>query len=251
MTDLLLYERPVRLNRFAHADLRYTPPTDFMFCRAVMAAPLMAVEFPTACRQYPIVFVQAPDGTLGAQAVLSLVADDNAFVDHQGRWTATYIPAAIRRYPFVLAEIVGNASDFDVAVDEASPCFSRDHGQALFSPEGEPEPILKAQIQFLQAVLQEHRRTLQFARALGNAGLLVPRAVEIVRADQKRFGVRDALVVDEAKLVALPAPTAQAFLASGYLGWIYAHLLSLQCFLPLANRAGQTIDEDAIPWWGK
>jgi hypothetical protein len=40
-------------------------------------------------------------------------------------------------------------------------------------------------------------------------------------------------------------------LASGYLGWIYAHLLSLQCFLPLANRTGQTIDEDAIPWWGK
>jgi hypothetical protein len=75
--------------------------------------------------------------------------------------------------------------------------------------------------------------------------------VDIVRADQKRFGVRDALVVDEAKLVALPAPTAQAFLASGYLGWIYAHLLSLQCFLPLANRTGQTVDEDAIPWWGK
>ena len=146
MTDLLLYERPVRLNRFAHADLRFTPPTDFMFCRAVMAAPLMAVEFPTACRQYPIVFVQAPDGTLGAQAVLSLVADDNAFVDRQGRWTATYIPAAIRRYPFVLAEIVGNPADFDVAVDEASPCFSRDHGQALFSPEGEPELAAAAEL---------------------------------------------------------------------------------------------------------
>jgi hypothetical protein len=250
MTDRL-YERPVRLNRFAHADLLYTPPTDFMFCRTLMAAPLMAIEFPAACRQYPIVFVQGPDGTLGAQVLLSVVADDNAFVNHLGQWTANYIPAAIRRYPFVLAEIAGNPSDFDVAIDEASPCFSRNHGQALFSPQGEPEPILNAQIQFLQSVLQEHRRTQQFARALGEAGLLTPRAVDIVRADQKRFGVRNALVVDEAKLVALPGATAHTFLTSGYLGWIYAHLLSLQCFLPLANRAGQTADADVMPWWAK
>ena len=32
----------------------------------------MAVEFPLACRQYPIIFVQSPEGVIVAQAVLSL-----------------------------------------------------------------------------------------------------------------------------------------------------------------------------------
>jgi hypothetical protein len=250
MAELLLYQKPVRLNRFAHAALRYTPPADYMFCRALTAVPLMAVEFPAACRQYPIVFVQAADGTVGAHAILSLQAEDNAFVDRQGRWTATYVPAFVRRYPFVLAEVPGNSDDFEVAIDEASPCFSQDYGQALFSPQGEPEPILQSQVEFLQAVQREHRRTLQFVEALRGAELLISRNVDVVRADKGRFGVRNALVVDETKLQALPAATVHQFLTAGYLGWIYAHLLSLQCFLPLANRAGQPL-EDVIPWWAK
>jgi hypothetical protein len=250
MAELLLYQKPIRLNRFAHAELCYTPPSDYMFCRALAAVPLMAVEFPLSCRQYPIVFVRAEDGTTGAWAILSLVAEENAYVDRQGRWTASYVPAVVRRYPFVLAEIPGKPTDFDVAIDEESPCFSRDHGQALFTAAGEPEPILQSQIEFLRAVLAEHQRTLAFAKALQEAEILTPRNVDIVRGDQQRFGMRNALVVDEAKLAALPAETVHDFLAKGYLGWIYSHLLSLQCFLPLANRAGQPL-EDVVPWWAK
>lgn len=250
MPELLMYQRPVRLNRLAHANLRYTPPSNYMFCRALIAVPLMAVEFPAACRHYPVVAIQGADGTLSAQAVLSLRAEDNAFVDRQGRWTATYIPAFIRRYPFVLADIPGNPADFDVAFDEASECFSADYGQALFSAQGEPEPVLQAQIEFLRAVQVEHRRTQEFLLALKEADLLMPRNVDVVRADHERFGLRNALVVDEAKLQALPEATAHSFLKSGYLGWTYAHLLSLKCFLALANRAGQPL-EDVVPWWAK
>jgi hypothetical protein len=74
--------------------------------------------------------------------------------------------------------------------------------------------------------------------------------VDIVRADKQRFGLRNAMVVDETRLSALPADKVQAYLAAGYLGWIYAHLISLQCFLALANRAGQPL-EDLVPWWAK
>lgn len=246
----MMFQRPVRLNKFAHAKLLFTPPANYMFCRHLTAVPLMAVEFAAACRHYPIVVIQGSDGALSAQAMLSLQAEDNAFVDRQGQWTATYVPAFIRRYPFVLADIPGNPTDFDVAFDEASECFSPDYGQALFSPQGEPEPVLQAQIEFLRAMQVEHRRTLEFLQALKAAELLTPRNVDVVRADRERFGVRNALVVDEAKLLALPAATAHTFLTAGYLGWTYAHLLSLQCFLALANRAGQPL-EDVVPWWAK
>jgi hypothetical protein len=250
MAELLMYERPVRLNRFAHAGLLYTPPADYMFCRHLTAVPLMAAEFPAACRHYPIVFVKAGDEVISAQAVLSLRAGENAFVNEQGKWTAPYIPAFVRRYPFVLADIPGKSADFDVAFDEASPCFSPDHGESLFSAEGEPSPLLKSQFDFLRAFQQEHQRLQEFGRALDRAGLLTAQNVDVVRADRERFGVRNALVVDESKLTALPPATVQSFLTAGYFGWIYSHLISLQCFLSLANRAGQA-PEELVPWWAK
>jgi hypothetical protein len=251
MAELGLYQKPVRLNRFAHAALRYTPPANYLFSRTLTGVPVMGVEFPAACRQYPIVFVRAEGGGLSAQAVLSVQAEENAFVDRQGQWTATYIPAFVRRYPFVLAEIPGNPSDFDVAFDEASDCFSPDHGEALFADEkGEPSPLLKSQVEFLRSVQIEHGRTQEFLKELESADLLIPRNVDIVRADKQRFGLRNAMVVDETRLSALPPDKVQAYLGAGYLGWIYAHLISLQCFLALANRAGQPL-EDLVPWWAK
>lgn len=250
MAELLLYERPVRLNRFAHAKVCFTPVTNYMFSRHVTAVPLIGVEFPAACRQYPIVFIQAGDGTVSAQAILSFRPGENAFIDEQGRWTASYIPAFIRRYPFVLADIPGNPADYDVAFDEASECFSDGCGEPLFSAQGEPEPFLRSQIEFLGAFQAEHRRTQEFIQALQTADLLIAQNVDVVRVDRERFGVRNALVVDEPKLLTLPPATAKNLLAAGYLGWIYAHLISLQCFLTLANRAGHPLEE-LVPWWAK
>jgi hypothetical protein len=250
MAEQGLYQKPVRLNRFAHAGIRYTPPKNCMFCRTLTSVPLMGIEFPAACRQYPIVFVKTEGDALSAQTILSVQAEENAFVDRQGQWTATYVPAFIRRYPFVLAEIPGNPSDFDVAFDEASESFSPDYGEALFAEDGQPTPVLKAQIDFLRAMQLEHGRTQAFLKELQSADLLIPRNIDIVRADKQRFGVRNALVVDESRLASLTPAALQSFLAAGYLGWIFAHLISLQCFLALANRAGQPL-EDIVPWWAK
>ena len=252
MAEFLLYERPVRLNRFAHARLRFSPPTNSMFCRHVSAVPLIGVEFPAACRQYPIVFIGAAEGRMGAQAVLSFIAGENAFVDEQGRWTASYIPAFIRRYPFVLADIAGNPSDYDVAFDEASEWFSTDtgYGQPLFSDQGEPAAFLQSQIEFLRAFQREHQRTQEFLQKIQEAELLIPQNVDVVRADRERFGIRNAMIVDETRLTTLPPATIQSFLAAGYFGWIYALLISLQCFLALANRAGRP-PEELVPWWAK
>lgn len=250
MAELLIYERPIRLNRFAHAALRFLPPKDYTFCRHLTAVPLMAAEFPAACRHYPIVFVKPADGQISAQAVLSVRAGENTFVDEHGEWTAPYIPAFVRRYPFVLADIPGDPTDHDVAFDEASGCFSASEGEPLFSPEGEPSPLLRSQIEFLRAFQQEHQRLQEFLRALSKADLLVAQNVDVVRADRERFGVRNAFIVNEAKLLSLPAETARVFLAAGYFAWIYAHLISLQCFLALANRAGQPA-EAQVPWWAK
>lgn len=251
MAELLLYGRPERLNRVTHAKLGFSPLANYEFARKLTAVPLIGAEFPTACRQYPIVFIQSPEGTLSAQAVLSFSEGMNSFVDDQGRWTATYVPAFIRRYPFVLAQIPGKDDDFDVAFDETSGCFHPKQGEPLFDDHGAPTPLLQAQVEFLRLFHVEFQRTQQFLDALKKDDLLTPYNVDIVRGgDQARFAVRNAMVVNEPKLVALSPEKAASYLTSGYLAMIYAHLISLQSFLALANRTGAASAESA-PWWAK
>ena len=251
MAELLFYNRPARLNRVAHAKLRYTPLADFEFARKVTSVPLMAAEFPLACRQYPIVFAQSPDGAVMAMAVLSLAEGANAFIDEKGQWTATYVPAFIRRYPFVLAEIPGKADDFDVAFDEGSGCFHPKKGDPLFDDHGAPTAFLNAQVEFLKNFHGEHQRTRLALGALKADGLLVPYNVDIVRAkDKAQFAVRNMLVVDEAKLQALAPEKVVTYLKTGMLAMIYAHLISLQSFLAVANRTGNQAN-DSFPWWAK
>ena len=251
MAESLFYTRPTRLNSVAHAKLCFTPSRNFEFARSVMAVPVMGVEFPLASRHYPIVFIQDPKGVLSAQAVLSLTKETNAFVDDKGQWTATYVPAFVRRYPFILVEVPGKPDDFEIAFDEASGCFDSKKGEPLFDKEGKPTTLLQGQLDFLQQFHAEHRRTQHFMATLKSDGLLGPYNVDIVRgADQARFAVRNALVVDEAKLAALSAERALTYLKSGFFALIYAHLISLQSFLTIANRTGPPAS-DTVPWWAK
>jgi hypothetical protein len=251
MPELLFYEKPTRLNSSAHAKLRFSPLSNFEFAAKVSAIPLIAAEFPLACRQYPIVFIDSPNGALTAQAVLSLQQERNSFLDDKNNWTATYVPAFIRRYPFVLAEIPGKTDDFDVAFDEASGCFDKKKGEPLFDEQGAPTKFLQEQIDFLRLFHAEFRRTQQFLETLKKEELLSPYNVDIVRGgDKARFAIRNALVVNEAKLQALNGEQAQSYLKNGFLGLMYAQLISLQSFLAVANRTGdQTVGK--APWWAK
>lgn len=248
---MLFYDKPQVFNRQVHGKLRYTPPKDYGFARTATAVPVMAVEFPAACRQYPIVFSPGGNDQLIAIAILSLDKSGNSFIDEKGRWTARYIPAFIRRYPFVLADIPNKADDFAVAFDSTSPCFDSEQGQPLFDDKGEPTDVMKAQVQFLQRFHAENKRTNDLLKTLRDEKLLRPINVDIVRgADKAKFGIRNALVVDEQALQKISAEKAGQFLASGLLAVAYAQLISLRNFDAVANRTGHPTD-DIVPWWAK
>jgi hypothetical protein len=251
MPELLFYQKPTRLNTVTHGKLRFTPLSNFEFASKVNSVPLIAAEFPIACRQYPIVIIGGPNGTLSAQAVLSLEQDRNSFLDETGNWTATYVPAFIRRYPFVLADIPGKPDDFDVAYDEASGSFDKKKGDPLFDDGGSPTKFLQEQIDFLRLFHAESKRTQEFLEVLKKEDLLTPYNVDIVRgADHARFAIRSAMVINETKLQNLPSEKASTYLKNGFLALMYAQLISLQSLLALANRAGdQTTSK--TPWWAK
>ena len=105
MAEMLFYEKPVPLSSVNHADwtLRLPEPR-FGFAASINSVVLAGIEFVEASKDYPIVFAKAADALVPV-ALLGLRETNNLYVDASGDWlNGHYVPAFIRRYPFVLAE---------------------------------------------------------------------------------------------------------------------------------------------------
>ncbi|MGA0586894.1 SapC family protein [Dyella sp. KRB-257] len=230
MAEVFFYERPVPLNRTAHKDLRLKAVPSLKFAANVHSVPLTGVEFPAAARDMPILFAGADIKEAGPMALLGLRQNENLFVDADGQWVAnTYVPAFIRRYPFILAEKPADqegGDDFTVFLDEAYEGFNQTEGERLFQDDGTDAEMLTNAVNFLGEFQQHVARTHWFMDQLRQHDLLEPRNIRLEK-DGKSINLNGLFVVSEEKLRQLDEKVAHEFLKEGVLGWIYAHLLSL------------------------
>ena len=227
MAEVMFYERVVALNRDAHRGLRLRGQLDgFRFSSGAISIPLVGVEFGPASRDYPILFTAGTGENLPV-VMVGLRPGENLYVDGAGRWEeSAYIPAFIRRYPFVFAK--APAEDrLTVCIDEASAKWSREEGVPLFEEDGGEAPQLKQTIAFLQDYQGQVERTRAMVQRLETLDLLKQRDLQAVLQDGTRFLLRDFRVVDEDRLLALPDEAVLAMHRSGELGWIHAHILSV------------------------
>jgi hypothetical protein len=102
-TQLLIYERAVPLSSQRHKGWSVKTGADYAFARQVNSVPLVAVEFPHAAAEYSIVFA-GKDETMMPIAILGMRDNENLYLNETNGWKAKYIPAFIRRYPFVFFE---------------------------------------------------------------------------------------------------------------------------------------------------
>jgi hypothetical protein len=236
VTTLLFYQKPVPLNSEVHLNARLGPLAgNFSFSNRTNSIPLAAVEFFDVAREYPIAFTGAEGGALFPIVLLGVRQNENLFVGADGCWEGRYIPAFVRRYPFVLAE-KQNADDFNVYLDEAYPGFGAPDGERLFTDSGEHTPLLKQALEFLSTYQGEIKRTRLFVERLQALELLIPRVLEVVRKDQAPMVLQGFSVVDEGRLTALGDAQLVELARSGFLAWIYAHLMSLGNVSDLAAR---------------
>ena len=101
-TQLLFYENAVPVTVKAHKDLAVRTGENYAFATKVNSVPLTAIEFSAAAAQYPIVFAGTDDKVMPA-VILGVQDSQNFYVDSDGAWTGGYIPAFVRRYPFVFS----------------------------------------------------------------------------------------------------------------------------------------------------
>lgn len=239
MSNLNFYEKPVALSKEGHKKTRIKAlENNFKFARNTNSVILAGIEFTEAAKEYPIVFAKASgdgvDGGVSAGgagvgvvpvALLGLRAEENLFISEDGDWCARYIPAFVRRYPFVIAE-TAEAGQRMVCIDESFSGFSKTEGDLLFEDD-EPSPVLKQAINFLEEYQRQYVRTESFVKRLVDFDLLKTLNAKIDLDDGLQFGLTGLMVVDEQKLLQLSDDDALAFFKSGELAWVYCHLMSL------------------------
>jgi hypothetical protein len=234
MAAVMFYDKPVLLNREAHKAKKIAPSSSFAFANKANSMYLAGVEFIEACKEYPLVFTQVTGGKIVPVAMMGLREGENLFVDAAGKWNAGYIPAFVRRYPFVLAELEGQ--QMGVCIDESYSGLNEKEGEALFDSKGNNTPFLQNALDFLNRYQVEYMRTDRFCQRLKDLGLLMEMNAKADLFDGTSFMVNGLMVVDERKLLQLTDTQALELYRSGELSWIYAHLVSLSNLNRLVDK---------------
>jgi len=233
-TQLLFYDNAVPVSSARHADCS-VEVKDYAFCRNVNSVPLMAVEFPMAAAEYPIVFTVGDDA-VAPVVILGMRGKENLYVSPEGTWQAKYVPAFVRRYPFVFSA-QDNAKNFVLCVDEAFAGFNREgRGQRLFTDEKKPSPYVDNVLKFLQEYRAQYMRTRTFGKTLKELDLLEPMRANISLAGGSQWSLSGFSVVDRKKLKALPPEKLAELANTDELELLYLHLHSMRNFTGVKDK---------------
>ena len=213
------------------------------FTAGAHAIPLTVDEFGVAQRSFTIVF--GLGDSPAPLALLSLVDGINLYVDADGKWEeGAYLPAFVRRYPFMLAKLGPDAPDLSLCFDDTAGLVTPDAEDKLFDgdqPSATTQRILEFCGQFEQAVA----RTRGFMEELEKLDLLIDGEVTIQQPGGEPAVFRGFRMVDEKRLQNLRGDQARKMIASGMLGLIYAHLFSLAQMPVLFERQRKAAEASA------
>lgn len=179
-------------------------------------------------RHFPIVFTQ--EATPVPLAVLGAKLGRNDFVDTKGRWTGhTYVPAYIRRYPFMFLEnkLGDGEIQFVLCIDEDSPLVSDQRGEPLYDEQGAPGSVLARATDMCSAFQGHFNLTIEFGRALRDLDLLVPNETGARISPAGSDPLRGFSTIDEARFKTLDGTILADWNRRGWLQLVYCHLLSL------------------------
>lgn len=220
----LFYQNPTPLDAKKHIDLSLKKNFGFKFTNGVNAVPVNLIEMPQICHFYPIAF--SPDGSATPVAVLGLRDNENLYVDAQGNWDlTTYIPAYIRRYPFIFSEMPDN-EQLTLCFDNDPSIIENNGEQKFFSPDGKPSDLTKNALEFCKSYHAAAQQTLEFSKALATSDLLIERQATINVAGNRRINFSGFRIISEEKLANLDDKTFLEWRKKGWLPFLYAHLFS-------------------------
>ncbi len=229
----LFYKKVMPIMKNRHSDWKIAKHQDFNFAGETNSVFLTTVEFIQAAKYYPIVFSKTGDG-LFPVVLLGLGDKQNLFVNASGQWDVPYVPAYVRRYPFILASKDGKTHT--VCIDEQFSGINQDDGEPLFLENGEYSEYLDRSVNFLKEYEAQVQLSRDFASQLQTLDLLEPTQAQIDLKGSGEFALTGFSVISRERLAKLDSTTIEQLFRSGRLELIYAHLASLSNFDGLLKR---------------
>ncbi len=224
----LFYKNIIPLNKEIHGDWSIEAVSNFKHTSETNSLFIAAVEFSKSASEYSIVFGMGDDDSVFPVILLGLRKDENLFVNEQGEWLANYIPAYVRRYPFILAADENAPEKFTVCIDSDCPEFNKNKkGDRLFDDEGNDADTLKDSVKFLQEYQNHIQLTTFFCKNIKDLGLLEPMKADIKMADGEKISLGGFMGINREKLKALDSETLMDLVKTDQMELIYAHLVSL------------------------
>lgn len=220
----LFYKSPTPLDAKLHAKLALKKDFGLGFTQKVNAVPVNLIEMPQICHVYPIAF--SPDENATPVAILGIRDNENLFVNDKGHWEDDiYVPAYIRRYPFIFSEMP-DSDQLSLCMDMNDDVMEEGGEQKFFDDEGKPSQLSQNALEFCKSYHAAAQHTVAFGQELNKSGILVERQAEINIGDGKRINFSGFRIIDEKKFAELDDKTFLEWREKGFIPFLYAHLFS-------------------------
>ena len=230
-----MFKTPEPVNPGKHARLKISAAPNYRYAATELVTPFVSGEMWQVAREYVTVFPLHADAL--PLAVLGAEVGVNAYVGDGSpgtpAWWGRYVPAHLRRYPFVLAPRAADAGDanndqrFTLCLDAAALQLNEVEGRPLFTADGQPAELLKEVQQALLGLQQDFALTQSLVKQIDAAGLLVEQALTVKRQGREPVALTGFRIIDQAKLRTCPPELLSSLAKSRALDLIYAHIGSL------------------------
>ncbi len=210
-----------------HKNLKYDGHKNYAFAADATAIVVMADEFALVERDCPIVFSKG-DAVMPV-ALTGMPQGRNQFVSEDGSWKSdAYVPAYVRRYPFILGKLSSEDDKLTLCFDSKSELVGEEGERGALFADDKPTALTQHILAFCKQVEVGFTRTRNLVKELEDLGLLMDAKAEIVRRGAEPALFAGFQIVSEEKLKRLTEEQTQALAKSGMLALIHAHLLSLK-----------------------
>ncbi len=243
--QVMFYKRPEPLSLERHRDLGVKQiPAPFSFLKTAHAVPITVSEFGVAATCFPIIFVGAEKTPV---AVMGVRQNENEYLDAAGQPDPdAYLPAFVRRYPFVFAADPGT-DRLLLCVDTAAEMVTTNPDVKFFDGD-QASKFTQDAIEFCKEFERQRRATAEFVEMMDSASLFEQKSVSFTPRDaQGNAGptqkIADYWAISEDGLNALPEAKFNDIRNTGALAAIYAHMVSLMNWQRVIQRTMRRLSQ--------
>jgi hypothetical protein len=238
------------LSSSVHGSYRSRSSDRAPFLTSNHAIPITVDEFVAVQRHFPIVFSIGENPV--PLALMGLNEGVNVYVDETGKPLGEiYLPAYVRRYPFMLARLQPDAQELSLCFDPTSGLVGDfEDGELLFD-DGKPSETTNNVLKFCEEFELSAQRTVAFMTELKDSGLLMDGEVSIQPVGSEQpFVYRGFQMINEEKLRALEGDDLKRMNQNGMFPLILAHLFSVSLVRDVFAKQMQQGKGPSVPGMG-